>query len=81
MRQMIERDYNHPSVFSWIAYNEAWGIVSKVNGKDVYTPETQQNVIRSVRLAKQLLVDIRRARLAPAQRVGLGRRIGELIRK
>ncbi|CAN5922202.1 hypothetical protein BH11GEM2_BH11GEM2_21710 [soil metagenome] len=54
MRQMIERDYNHPSVFSWIAYNEAWGIVSKVNGKDVYTPETQQNVIRSVRLAKQL---------------------------
>ena len=54
MREMIERDYNHPSVFSWIAYNEAWGIVSKVNGKDVYTAETQQNVIRSVRLAKQL---------------------------
>ncbi|CAN5427581.1 hypothetical protein BH09GEM1_BH09GEM1_36990 [soil metagenome] len=54
MREMIERDYNHPSVFAWIAYNEAWGIVSKVNGKDVYTPETQQNVIRSVRLAKQL---------------------------
>ncbi|MDQ2665496.1 MAG: glycoside hydrolase family 2 [Gemmatimonadota bacterium] len=54
MREMIERDYNHPSIFSWVTYNEAWGIVSKVNGKDVYTPATQQSVIRSVRLAKQL---------------------------
>jgi hypothetical protein len=54
MREMIERDFNHPSVFSWVTYNEAWGILSKVNGRDVYTPETQQNVIRSWRLAKQL---------------------------
>ncbi len=54
MRQMIERDYNHPSIFSWVAYNEAWGLVSKVNGKDTYLPSTMGSVIRSVRLAKQL---------------------------
>ncbi|MEO7182470.1 MAG: sugar-binding domain-containing protein [Gemmatimonadaceae bacterium] len=54
MRAMIDRDYNHPSVFSWIAYNEAWGLVSKVNGKDVYLPETQARVVESVRLAKSL---------------------------
>jgi hypothetical protein len=54
MRQMIERDYNHPSVFSWVAYNEAWGILSKANGKDGIQPSTQAHVIHSVRLAKQL---------------------------
>jgi hypothetical protein len=54
MRAMIDRDYNHPSVFSWIAYNEAWGLVTKVNGKDVYLPETQKRVVESVRLAKSL---------------------------
>jgi hypothetical protein len=54
MRQMIERDYNHPSIFSWVMYNEAWGLSSKVNGKDVYLPTTVQRVIESVRLAKSL---------------------------
>ena len=54
MRQMIERDYNHPAVFSWVAYNEAWGLPTKVNGKDTYLPATQQRVVESVRLAKQL---------------------------
>ena len=54
MREMIERDYNHPSVFSWIAYNEAWGLLSKVNGKDAIQPATQARVINSVHLAKQL---------------------------
>ena len=54
MREMIERDYNHPSIFSWVTYNEAWGLLSKVNGKDRYLPATMQSVIASVRLAKQL---------------------------
>jgi hypothetical protein len=54
LSQMIERDYNHPSIFSWIMYNETWGLTSKVNGKDVYLPATQKRVIQSVRLAKQL---------------------------
>lgn len=39
----IERDYNHPSIFSWVLFNETWGLFSKdENGKDVYTPETQE---------------------------------------
>ena len=54
MRDMIERDFNHPSVFSWVAYNEAWGLLSKVNGKDRIQPATQERVINSVRLARQL---------------------------
>jgi len=54
MRAMIDRDYNHPAIFAWISYNEAWGLVSKVNGKDVYLPETQRRVVESVRLAKSL---------------------------
>jgi hypothetical protein len=54
MRAMIERDYNHPAVFSWIPYNETWGLTTKVAGKDVYLPETQRRVIETVRLAKSL---------------------------
>ncbi|HEV7990191.1 MAG TPA: glycoside hydrolase family 2 TIM barrel-domain containing protein [Gemmatimonadaceae bacterium] len=54
MREMIERDYNHPAVFSWIAYNEAWGIVSKAGDRDVYLPATQARVVESVKLAKSL---------------------------
>jgi hypothetical protein len=54
MRAMIERDYNHPSIFSWIAYNEAWGLVTKVDGKDVYLPATQARVVETVKLAKSL---------------------------
>ena len=52
--EMIERDYNHPSIFAWVMYNEAWGLTSKVDGKDVYLPSTQQRVIQSVQLAKRL---------------------------
>ena len=54
LSEMIERDYNHPSIFSWIMYNETWGLTSKVNGKDVYLPATQRRVIQSVQLAKRL---------------------------
>jgi hypothetical protein len=54
MRAMIDRDYNHPSIFSWVAYNESWGLLSKVDGKDTYLPETQRRVVESVRLAKSL---------------------------
>ena len=54
MREMIERDYNHPAVFSWIPYNETWGLQTKVNGKNAYLPTTQQRVVETVRLAKTL---------------------------
>ena len=54
MRAMIERDYNHPAVFSWIAFNETWGLTTKVSGKNQYLPATQQRVVDVVRLAKSL---------------------------
>src|SRR4029078_10530783 len=54
MRAMIDRDYNHPAIFAWIVYNAAWGLLSKVDGKDVYLPETQKRVVESMRLAKSL---------------------------
>lgn len=42
--QEMERDYNHPSIFSWVLFNETWGLFSKdsVSGKRNYTPETQE---------------------------------------
>ncbi|QGY43742.1 glycoside hydrolase family 2 [Maribellus comscasis] len=39
----IERDYNHPSIFSWVLFNETWGLFSNdEDGKRSYTPETQE---------------------------------------
>jgi hypothetical protein len=56
LRQMIQRDYNHPSIFSWIPFNETWGLFSKdsTTGKPAYLPETQKWVASVYRLAKQL---------------------------
>ncbi|MEP7347556.1 MAG: sugar-binding domain-containing protein, partial [Gemmatimonadaceae bacterium] len=28
LRAMIDRDYNHPSVFSWVMFNETWGLLT-----------------------------------------------------
>ena len=54
MRGMIERDFNHPAVFSWIPFNETWGLHTKVNDKDAYLAATQKRVEGVVRLAKSL---------------------------
>ncbi len=54
MRGMIERDFNHPAIFSWIPFNETWGLHTKVNGKDEYLQPTKQKVVSVVRLAKSL---------------------------
>lgn len=38
----IERDYNHPSIFSWVLFNETWGLFSRdSSGRRSYTEETQ----------------------------------------
>ncbi|MBT3385631.1 MAG: glycoside hydrolase family 2 [Prolixibacteraceae bacterium] len=39
----IARDYNSPSIFSWVLFNETWGLFSRdsVTNKRDYTPETQ----------------------------------------
>jgi hypothetical protein len=55
LRGMIQRDLNHPSIFSWVVFNETWGLATKGNGKDKrYLPETQEWVASMVRLAKKL---------------------------
>jgi hypothetical protein len=60
LREMIRRDYNHPSIFSWIVFNETWGLSSKVqnpeNGKEEsrYLPRTQHWVASMYYLAKSL---------------------------
>jgi len=48
LRGMIKRDYNHPSIFSWVNFNETWGLAGL---KD---QETRKWVISVYELAKQL---------------------------
>ena len=54
LRGMIERDYNHPAVFSWVTFNETWGLTTKVGDTEQYLPATQQRVAAVARLAKSL---------------------------
>jgi len=54
LRGMIARDYNHPAVFSWVLFNETWGLETKVDGRDRYLPATERRVARDYRLAKSL---------------------------
>ena len=58
LKEMIKRDYNHPAIFSWITFNETWGLRTKqeVNGKkeSIYLPETQKWVQSVYKLAKSL---------------------------
>jgi hypothetical protein len=51
LRGMLKRDFNHPAVFSWVIFNETWGLRMGDKG---YTPETQEWVASMVRLAKGL---------------------------
>ncbi len=51
LRGMLKRDFNHPAVFSWVIFNETWGLRT---GDQGYTPETQEWVASLVRLAKGL---------------------------
>jgi Glycosyl hydrolases family 2, sugar binding domain/Glycosyl hydrolases family 2/Glycosyl hydrolases family 2, TIM barrel domain len=58
LRELIKRDYNHPAIFSWITFNETWGLRTKVleNGKEKseYLPKTQNWVASMYYLAKSL---------------------------
>ena len=54
LRGMIDRDFNHPSVFSWITFNESWGLKTKQGEDWTYLPETFPYVASVYRLAKSL---------------------------
>lgn len=54
LRGMLERDFNHPSIFSWVPFNETWGLFTKQGDKRAYLPETQEWVASIYRLTKSL---------------------------
>ncbi|MCX6924918.1 MAG: glycoside hydrolase family 2 [Verrucomicrobia bacterium] len=55
LRGMVARDFNHPAIFSWVTFNETWGLFTKQpNGQRAYLPETQDWVIKMYHLAKEL---------------------------
>jgi hypothetical protein len=60
LREMIKRDYNHPSIFSWIVFNETWGLKTEVTNQGTgkkerkYLPKTQNWVASMYYLAKSL---------------------------
>jgi hypothetical protein len=54
LRAMVARDYNHPSIFSWVLFNETWGLMTTPKEPKTYLPETQDWVVSMYRLAKRL---------------------------
>ncbi len=50
MRSQVERDYNHPSIFAWVNFNETWGL----HGENDYDTEVQEWVRSMHRLTKRL---------------------------
>lgn len=62
-REIIARDCNHPSIFSWVMFNETWGLKTDDEAPDQtrdwipakqYLPQTQDWVRDMYRLAKTL---------------------------
>jgi hypothetical protein len=52
---MFARDYNHPSIFSWVLFNETWGLFSTdEDGKREYKKETQDWVADTYHHAREL---------------------------
>ncbi len=41
-REAISRDYNHPSVITWVPFNESWGL------RNIYSSKQQQDFAASV---------------------------------
>lgn len=60
LEEMIKRDYNHPSIFSWVIFNEQWGLKTKNDpednkkNKEEILPETYDWVASMYYYAKSL---------------------------
>lgn len=55
MRGMVKRDYNHPSIFSWVNFNETWGLFTPWEGQHrEFKKDTQEWVRQMYRLTKNL---------------------------
>jgi len=54
MQEMIARDYNHPSIFSWVLFNETWGLFTGKGRERAFLPETQEWVREKFTEAKEL---------------------------
>lgn len=54
MEGMIARDYNHPSIFSWVLFNETWGLFTRGDEGKEYKKETQDWVAQMFNEAKVL---------------------------
>lgn len=55
LRGMIHRDFNHPAIFSWVNFNETWGLTTRTDtDQNHYLPETRQWVASIYRLTKKL---------------------------
>lgn len=62
-REVIDRDYNHPSIFSWVMFNETWGLKTEsaasslttdVTYPNNYLPQTQEWVRSMYHWAKEV---------------------------
>jgi len=54
LREMIDRDYNHPAIFAWVLFNETWGLHSGEGDTARYLPATRARVASDYALAKSL---------------------------
>jgi len=59
LKEMIKRDFNHPSIFSWCVFNETWGLRTEMTNSEgkktkQYLSETQDWVVSMYYLAKSL---------------------------
>jgi len=50
LKEAIDRDFNHPSIFAWCLFNETWGLGFSRD----YTPERQEWVRAKYRQAKAM---------------------------
>ncbi len=63
--ETIERDYNHPSIISWVIFNETWGLKTQTDSsivavsgdyatRETFLPDTQEWVRERYRWAKRI---------------------------